>query len=127
MEFADRSVAQLTEATQDFVGSAETVEVALNGFGRHPMLSAGFLGFFFGNPRILTATDKSIKLLDVDAGTSWGKVRPKSALGSYPRDTKLGPPKGVSHKIVLPDGQKIYLHRILFDHVRRIDGEAVGG
>lgn len=124
MGIADKSVAQLTEATQEFLGSGETVQVALNGFGRHPMLSAGLLGFLFGKPRILVATDTNIKLLEVDSGRSWIKVRPRSILGTYPRATLIGPPKGLSHRVVFPDGQKIHLHRILFDHIRRIDGEA---
>ena len=58
--------------------------------GRHPLVSAGFLGWLFGQPRILAATDE-----------------------------------GVHHELVLPDGQKVYIHRLHFDPVRRIDGEVV--
>mgnify|MGYP003428776374 CR=1 FL=1 len=52
-------------------------------------------------------------------------IAPGELLATYSRDTAIGPPKGVHYKVVLPDGQKVYIHRLHFDHVRRIDGEVV--
>jgi hypothetical protein len=126
MGIADKSVEQLTAATQGFVGKGKHVQVALNGSARNLWIASGLLSWFFGKPRILVATDDDLQLMEVDSGKSWVKVRPKSVISTYPRDTKLGPPKGVlSHKIRFPDGEKLYLHRVHFDQIRRIDGEVV--
>ena len=124
MGIADKGVEQLTAATQDFVGRGKHVQVALNGSARNLWLCSGFLAWFFGKPRILAVTDSDLELMDVGTGRSWVKVRPTSVISTYDRDTALGPPKGVlSHKIRFPDGEKLYLHRVHFDQIRRIDGE----
>jgi hypothetical protein len=124
MGIADKALAQVTATTQDFVGSGRQVEVAFNGSAINLWLASGLLGYFFGRPRILAVTDADVQLLDVDSGKLWVRVRPKSVLGTYPRDTELGPPKGLlSHKVRLPDGQKVYLHRMYFDRLRQVDGE----
>ncbi len=125
MSIAQRSVAELTEVTQEFVGSDAHVEVALMVYGRNPLVSAGFLGWLFGKPRIFAATDDDLRLYEAETGPRGGTVLPGRPLGTYPRDTKIGPPKGVHYKVKLPDGQKMYIHRLHFDHVRRIDGEIV--
>ena len=127
MSIAERSVAELTELTQETVGAAPHVQVALMVYGRHPLVSAGFLGWLFGRPRVLVATDDDIRLYEGVKGVRGGTVAPGELLATYPRDTRLGPPKGVHFKRVLPDGQKVYIHRLHFDHVRRIDGEVVEG
>jgi hypothetical protein len=122
---AERALEQVTEATQEFVGRSRVVEVAFNGSARNLWLASGVLGLLFGRPRILAVTDTDLQLLDVATGKSWVRVRPKSVLATYPRSTTLGPPKGLlSHKVRLPDGQRIYLHRMYFDQIRRVDGEA---
>jgi hypothetical protein len=125
MSIAERSVAELTGLTQEFVGTDAHVQVALLVYGRHPLVSAGFLGWLFGKPRILAATDEDIRLLDIDSSQKGSTIAPGELLATYPRDTAIGPPKGVHYKVVLPDGQKVYIHRLHFDHVRRIDGEVV--
>ncbi len=125
MSIAERSVAELTEVTQEFVGTDARVQVALMVYGRNPLISAGFLGWVFGRPRILAATDKDIRLYEGESGGRGSTVVPGKLLATYPRDTKIGPPKGVHYKLVLPEGQKVYIHRLHFDHVRRIDGEVV--
>ncbi len=79
----------------------------------------------FGQPRILAATDEDIRLLDIDSSQKGSTIAPGELLASYARDTTIGPPKGVHYKLVLPDGRKVYIHRLHFDHVRRIDGEVV--
>jgi hypothetical protein len=125
MGIADRAVEELTSATQEFVGSGKDVEVALNGSGRNLWLVSGLLGFVFGRPRILAATMSDLQLLGVGTGKSWVRVTPTSVIATYPRDTTVGPPKGVlSHKVRFPDGQKIYLHRMHFDRIRQIDAGA---
>ena len=122
---ADRALAQVTESTQRFVGSGREVEVAFNGSAVSLWLASGALGWLLGRPRILAVTDQDLQLLDVDTGRSWVRVRPKSVLATYPRSTKLGPPRGIlNHKVRLPDGQKVYLHRMYFDRIRRVDGDA---
>jgi len=127
MGIADKAVEQLTAATQDFVGSGKHVQVALNGSARNLWIASGLLSWFFGKPRILVATDTDLELMDVDSGRSWVKVRPTGVISTYDRDTRLGPPRGIlNHKVRLPDGEKIYLHRVHFDQIRRIDGEVVG-
>jgi len=125
MSIAERSVAELTEVTQEYVGTDARVQVALMVYGRNPLISAGFLGWLFGRPRILAATDKDIRLYEGESGGRGSTVVPGQLLATYPSDTKIGPPKGVHYKLVLPDGQKVYIHRLHFDHVRRIDGEVV--
>ena len=127
MSIAERSVAELTEVTQEFVGTDAHVEVALMVYGRNPLVSAGFLGWIFGRPRILAATDQDLRLYDAKNDRKGGTVVPSELLGTYPRDTRIGPPKGVHYKVRLPDGQRMYIHRLHFDHVRRIDGEVVEG
>ena len=94
-------------------------------YGRHPLVSAGFLGWLFGQPRILAATDEDIRLLDIDPSRKGSTITPGELLATRARGTRIGPPKGGHHKLVLPDGQKVYIHRLHFDPVRRIDGEVV--
>ena len=116
---------ELTAASQEFVGGGKEVEVALNGSARSLWLASGFLGLLFGQPRILIVTDQDLQLCDVADGRSWSKVRPASVIATYPRGTKIGPPKGVlNHRVRLPDGERLFLHRVHFDRIRRIDGEA---
>ena len=125
MSIAERSVAELTELTQETVGATPHVQVALMVYGRNPLISAGFLGWVFGRPRVLAATDDDIRLYEGVKGARGGTVAPGELLATYPRDTKIGPPRGVHFKVRLPDGQKVFIHRLHFDHVRRIDGEIV--
>ena len=125
MSIAERSVTELTEATQASVGRDVHVQVALMVYGRNPLISAGFLGWVFGTPRILAATDDDIRLYVGDKGARGHTLTPGELLATYPRDTEIGPPKGIHYKLRLPDGQKVYIHRLHFDHVRRIDGEVV--
>ena len=125
MSIAERSVAELTELTQETIGATPHVQVALMVYGRNPLISAGFLGWIFGRPRVLVATDDDIRLYEGVKGARGGTVAPGELLATYPRDTKIGPPRGVHFKVRLPDGQEVFNHRLHVDHVRRSDGGVV--
>ena len=126
MSIAERSVAELTEVTQEIVGADAHVQVALMVYGRNPLISAGFLGWVFGRPRILAATDDDIRLYEGEkrrrGAAPW---RPASSWPPTPATPRSARPRASTTSWSCPTGQKVYIHRLHFDHVRRIDGEVV--
>ena len=129
---ATRPVEQLTEATQDFIGSGKHVQAGAERFGPQPRGSRpGLLSWFFGEPRILVATDTDLQLLDGRLGRVVGD---RSAPRACSADLRPGhrcsarPRAVLSRQGALPrPARRSDLHRVHFDQIRRIDGEVGRG
>ena len=109
MGVSDKVVEKTAARVQaTFVGEAATVEYAIMGFGRHPLvLAGGLLGALFGKPRFLVVTDKATHLIGGKAKLE--NITPDDVLGTYPRSVDLGSFTGMFPKLAFDDGQVVYV------------------
>lgn len=108
MGFADTVVQkQVARIQETFIGATDTVQYAITGFGRHPIvLAGGLLGAFFGKPRYLVITDKAAYLLAAKKST---KLGPEHVIGTYPRALDLSSCSGLYPKVRFDDGEVVYV------------------
>jgi len=120
MGMMDKGFAKIAERAQAFIGDGETVEFACVAFGRHPILLAGgLLGALFGKPRVFAVTDQTVRLLKDESKLKATDL--KEELASMPLD-QVPELKGLNAKIEFPNGELVYVNRILFGRVN----EALG-
>lgn len=108
MGIGDKVVQKQVARIQDtFIGETDTVQYAITGFGRHPIvLAGGLLGALFGKPRYLVVTDKASYLLSAKKSTN---LTAEHVIGRYPRDLDLSGFSGLYPKLRFDDGEAIYI------------------
>lgn len=108
MGLADSVVQKQVARIQDtFIGETDTVQYAITGWGRHPIvLAGGLLGALFGKARYLVVTDKAAYLLAAKKATN---LTAEHVIGTYPRDLDLSGFSGLYPKIRFDDGEVVYV------------------
>ncbi len=111
MGISDKVIQKTTESyQQSFIGETETVQYAVGGFGRHPVLLAGgLLGALFGQPRTLVVTDKAVHLTKQKKADA---LTPEDVIGTYPRQLNVESSMVTFTKIEL-GSEKIYISKVL--------------
>ena len=102
---------KLIERVTPLLEAGETVQEVVPALGgMSPWASAMIFGamgrLFFNHPRLIAITDRSIVVFQADTNG----FKPKSLLARLPRDTELGPFKGIWARIEL-DGEKLYVNK----------------
>jgi len=109
---------KIIENSQEFLRPGETVQAVAGGQTLNGWIGGVFL--FFNNFRAVIVTDQRILLLDC------GKMRmgkPKSVIRELPRNTRIGPTKGLWWKCTSL-GEKFYIHRRFHKDVETADSLA---
>jgi hypothetical protein len=112
---------KIIENSQQFLNPGETVQAVAGGqtvSGWWGALSS--LMFFWNRFRAVIVTDQRILVLDS------GKMRmgvPKSVVRELPRNTKIGPPKGLWFKTSAL-GEKLYFHKRFHKDIETADSLA---
>ncbi|MDQ5822116.1 MAG: hypothetical protein M3540_11815 [Actinomycetota bacterium] len=114
---------KLEKNVQPHLEPGETVQAAFPATGGLSpwFLVLTYLFFFLMKYVIVVATDRRILLLKASI---LGTTKPKEVLGTFPRETKLGPVSGIYAKINL-GGTTYYVHRRFHGEVKAAD--AAGG
>lgn len=85
------------------------------------LILAGAIIFLILNKyRCVVVTDRRIVIFD---SGKFAQANPTSIVGELPRATRLGPPRGLWHKIALPDGQ-IVVHKRFHKDIEQADALA---
>lgn len=113
---------KLEKNVQPHLEPGETVQAAFPATGGLSpwFLVLTYLFFFLMKYVIVVATDRRILLLKASI---LGTTKPKEVLGTFPRETKLGPVSGIYAKINL-DGETYYVHRRFHGEVKAADAAA---
>jgi hypothetical protein len=112
---------KLRERVQAHLEPGESVEqVFLAHGGASPWLVgiAGLLGTLFVRRRIVAATDRSVVVFEAD----WNGTNPQRVLARLPRETKIGPAKGVWATAQLGD-EKLYVHKRFHSQIKAADAK----
>lgn len=122
MGIGDKVVQKQVERMQEsFIGETDTVQYAISGFGRHPVvLAGGLLGALFGKPRYLVVTDKATYL--VSGMKSVKKITAEHLIGTYPRELDLSGFKGLYPKLTFDDGEAMYIPKPYDKPLRELFG-----
>lgn len=112
---------KLEQNVQSYLEPGEKVEAAFPATaGPHPYLFVltGYLAaVLLAKYVIVTVTDRRILVLKA---SMLGTTKPKELLGTFPRDTRLGPLSGTYAKIDL-GGTRYYVHRRFHKDVKTAD------
>ena len=113
---------KLEQNVQPHLEPGETVQAAFPATGGLSpwFLVLTYLFFFLMKYVIVVATDRRILLLKASI---LGTTKPKEVLGTFPRETKLGPVSGIYAKINL-GGTTYYVHRRFHGDVKAADAAA---
>lgn len=109
---------KIIENSQGFLKPGETVQAVAGGQTLNGWL--GGILLIFNSFRAVIVTDQRILLLDC------GKMRmgkPKSVIRELPRNTKIGPTKGLWWKCTTL-GEKFYIHRRFHKDIEAADSLA---
>jgi hypothetical protein len=125
MGISDSVVQKTVRGLQEsFLGQTDTVQYAISGFGRHPIvLAGGLLGALFGKARYFAVTDRATYL--IAGGKGIKNVSPEHVIGTYPRDLDLSGFTGLYPKLEFPDGEKIYIPKPYDKPLRELFAPAV--
>jgi hypothetical protein len=110
---------KLRERAQPFLESGEKVEEVFPAQAGSPWmvgLGGGLLLLLFAKPRDVVVTDRSIVVLRQSKATA----TPKELLGRIPRNTMIGPVRGIWAKTEL-NGEKLWIHRRFHKDVASAD------
>ncbi len=113
---------KLRERSQSFLDQGEQIEQVFPAQAGSPWmvgLGGGILLLLFAKPRDVVVTDRAIVMLRQSKLTA----TPKELLSRLPRNTQIGPVKGIWAKTVL-DGEKVWIHRRFHGDVRSADAWA---
>jgi hypothetical protein len=104
---------------QPYLEPGETIQAAFPATGGLSpwLVIITYLFFFLMKYVIVVATDRRILLLKASA---MGTTKPKEVLGTFPRETRLGPVSGIYAKINL-GGTQYYVHRRFHGEVNAAD------
>ena len=113
---------KIKQNAQPYLEPGETIQAAFPATsGMNPwLLGLTYLLFFLMKYVVIVVTDRRILVLKASAMST---TKPKEVLGTFPRETKLGPVSGVYAKINL-GGTRYYVHRRFHDDVRAADAAA---
>jgi hypothetical protein len=113
---------KLEKNVQSYLEPGETVQAAFPATGGLSpwLLVLTYLFFFLMKYVIVVATDRRILLLKA---SMMGTTKPTEVLGTFPRETRLGPVSGVYGKINL-GGTQYYVHRRFHGEVKAADAAA---
>ena len=109
---------KIIENSKEFLRPGENVQDVAGGQTLNGWLGGIFL--FFNRFRAVMATDQRILVLDC------GKMRmgdPKSVVAEFPRNTRIGPTKGLWWKCTSL-GEKFYVHRRFHKDINAMDEKA---
>ena len=112
---------KLRERAQPLLEPGENIEeVFLAQEGKSWMLGlgGGILLLLFAKPLVVVVTDRSVVVFRQSKLTA----TPKGRLARLPRNTKIGPVKGLWSKVVL-NGVQVYIHRRFHNDVKRADAQ----
>ena len=113
---------KLEKNVQPFLDPGETVQATFPATGGLSpwFVVLTYLFFFLMKYVIVVATERRILLLKA---SMLGTTKPKEVLGTFPRETKLGPVSGIYGKIEL-GGTTYYVHRRFHGEVKAADASA---
>lgn len=114
---------KLERNIQSYLEPGEKVEAAFpvtGGASPYLLLVTGYLLSFWVKWVIVAVTDRRIIVLEA---SMLGTTKPKRLVGSFPRETELGPVSGTYGKITL-GGTRYYVHRRFHQDVATADSSA---
>lgn len=113
---------KIKQNAQPYLEPGETIQAAFpatSGISPY-LLAITYLLFFLVKNVVIVVTDRRILVLKASAMSA---TKPKEVLGTFPRETKLGPVSGIYAKINL-GGTQYYVHRRFHDDVKAADAAA---
>ena len=113
---------KLRQNVQPYLEPGETVQAvfpATGGLSPY-FLALSYLLFFWIKYVIVVATDRRILLL---RASKLAITKPQELLGTFPRETPLGPVSGLYAKINL-GGTRYYVHKRFHEDVKAADAAA---
>jgi hypothetical protein len=111
---------KLSRNVQPYLEPDERVQAVFPGTSRSPWFLplTGYVFFFLiAKYVIIAVTDRRILLLKANP---FATTKPKQSLGSFPRETRLGPVSGIYGKIKL-GGTRYYVHRRFHEDIKAAD------
>ena len=112
---------KIVRNAQPYLEPGETVQAVFPATGGPSpyFLFLTYLMFFWMKYVVVVVTDRRILLLKTSA---FATTKPKELLGTYPRETRLGPVSGLWGTINL--GGKYYVHKRFHSDVNAADAAA---